>query len=224
MHRRFRPISVLILALLSMQAWPDPFQPDSLNVTFPGVGEITTTIHIGVGTRPEVEFQSKGARLLAFPLGDAGPPDPESATHPRGQALFRVIPGLPTPIIAVAVRNEYGTGFTDHLALVGIIGGKLTLLHMPWEISNLGGFHLGPLNATTPVGVAVWNFNWADCHACPNPYEIISIPWDADAQRFLDHRGSITQTTKRYEGPEDVRKDLFPSYVDFMSEFNDLNE
>ena len=216
-------ISAAFLAAMWQGVLADIFEPVPITATLPEIGQVKVAIQIAPALRPRVTVSQNRRKLLTFEMGEAGPPDPESAMHPKGQIAIRAFEGLPAPAIVVHIRSYYGTGYLDQIALIAAVHGKLQLLHEPWEADNLGGIYIGPLSDVSASGVVEWNFEWADCHACPNPYKIVTYRWNTSSLQF-EKEGVTVRTKKRYDDPNQAIHERYPGYSNLLNELPGLNE
>ena len=216
-------IFALIVAALSQGVRAEISEPDPITVNLPEFGKAEVAIMIVPASRPQVAVSQSQRTVLSFEMGEAGPPDLESAMQPKGQIAVRAFDGLPFPAIVVHIRSYYGTGYLDHIALIAEIHGNLKLLHEPWQAHNLGGIYVGPLSDVSASGVAEWNFEWADCHACPNPYKIVTYKWNAKSLQF-EKEGVTERTEKRYDDPNQAIHERHPTYSNFIDKLPAFNE
>ncbi len=157
-------------------------------------------------------------------MGEDAYTEPESEMYPRGEVQGRNFPGLPNPVIAVAIQSRRATSSTNYLALVASVDGRLKLLHEPFHAFDLGGIYVGPISETQPTGVAQWNFVFDNCHVCPNPYETRIYLWDEGHKQFSVKQDWTEKTIRTYMSPTEAIRERHPTYTDLMSDFHGLHE
>lgn len=146
-------------------------------VEFPGVGKATVRMIETVGSAPTLEIIPQGRKRtparFVMGRGDDFFVIEDANSLLRCQARFKVlnVKGFPDPLIVALAVTPGGSGHGFEMELVGVVGGRFQrLAQKRLQTSNLGGFHVGDLGEGQ-IGVAVWDYIWADGEAHYQPHQ-----------------------------------------------------
>lgn len=188
-----------------------------LRVDLPELGSIRVEGHIVPDHAPRIRLITvKGTSLLGFTLGEAGPPEADSPSAPRVAAVLRTLPGMEGPLIIVAAASPHATAIMYEVAIVGVVSGKLQLLHAPWTVTNMGGIYVGELGPGNGVGVASWDFIWDNCHVCSHHYDVKLYPRDRTGERFSRQAAKNLRSRGAYDTDTEGLQDLGLNYTSLL--------
>jgi hypothetical protein len=189
-----------------------------LRVDLPKLGSILVEGNVVPEHAPRIRLITvKGTPLLGFPLGEAGPPEADSPLAPKVAAVLRTLPGVEGPLIVVAAASPHATAIMYEVAIVGVVSGKLQLLHSPWTVTDMGGVYVGDLGPGNGVGVAAWDFNWDNCHLCTHHYNVRLYPWDRAGERFSRQAAKNLRSRGAYDTDAKGLQDLGLNYTSLLS-------
>lgn len=195
-----------------------------LRVDLPELGRIRVEGHIVPDHVPRIRLITvNGTSLLGFTLGEAGPPEADSPLAPRVAAMLRTLPGVEGPLIVVAAASPHGTAIMYEVAIVGVVSGKLQLLHAPWTVTDMGGVYVGNLGPGNGVGVAAWDFVWDNCHICSHHYDVRIYPWDGSGKRFSRRAARNLRSRGAYDTDAQGLQDLGLNYTSLLHGIPEFN-
>jgi hypothetical protein len=204
-------------------------------VEFPGVGKATVRMIETVGQAPTLEIVPEGRKRksarFAMGRGDDFYVIEDMNSLLRCQARFKILnlKGFPDPLIVALAVTPGGSGHGFEMELVGVVGGRFQRLSQKrLQASNLGGFHVGDLGEGR-VGVAVWDFIWADGESHYEPHRFTFTLYGANARTgrlfLLRKQKSAKKYDDRGQGaarelnlPVRNLLDDIPEFKDFISE------
>lgn len=144
---------------------------------FPGVGKATVRMIETVGQAPTLEIIPPGRKRtparFVMGRGDDFYVIEDMNSLLRCQARFKIlnVKGLPDPLIVALAVTPGGSGHGFEMELIGMVGGRFQRLSSKrLQSSNLGGFHVGDIGEGQ-IGVAAWDFVWADGEAHYQPHQ-----------------------------------------------------
>lgn len=203
-------------------------------VEFPGVGKTTVRMIERDKEAPTLEIVPQGRKRtparFVMGRGDDFFIIEDMNSLLRCQARFKIlnVKGFPDPLIVALAVTPGGSGHGFEMELVGLVGGRFQRLSANrLQVSNLGGFHVGDLGEGQ-VGVAVWDFIWADGESHYEPHRFTFSLYGVNSRSnrlvLLRKQKSAKKYGDRGQGAAQELRIPVRNLLDEIPEFKDFLE
>jgi hypothetical protein len=208
-------VCVALLLIAATRQWP------LLETEIPGIGMVHCSGKAAAPPEYRRKIQcmdSRGRMLTSVFIGEKGEPKKTGIELQK-----RSIPGLPDPLLVGVAASPHGSSTNWQIVLLALVEGKLkTLRTAPFEIWTEGGIFIGDLGGELGPGVAIWEFLWDDCHACPSRFEVQFYPWSRETATVARAPVSKQRSTKRFATGIEAVHSLGLPYTNMLEDFRGL--
>lgn len=220
-------IAILIVFICVAVSFGQNIRRSNEIVKFPKNGNvrIETVERIDKPTVINVWKNKTKIKLASFTLKNKDRYIPfqfNSAVNPITRIrVLEKIEGLPVPLIQVLSIHPGGSDHGFWTNLIGEVNGKIKLL-TPQKIENSiqGGVHIGDLGNGNGVGLALFNYIWADdeAHYQEHRYEVDLYKYNQKTGTFVKTKSLVSKN--KYDDEFGALKEL--GFAHFENRLNDF--